>query len=124
MKIFLVGSAFCILTYSLCAQSKVIAHCSGFVLPNGLALSFDYVTDPKSTGLSKPEIHSYEQYSRQPNAPIKYLGPEVCEGTNHSDGPKIICVTELSETYTLDPRTKTGTETGDGYRAPYKCEFF
>ena len=122
MKFFLVGSLLYMLASSAEASPKVVARCSGFTLPNGLALSFEYVVDPKNTGISKPEIHSYERDSRLSDSMVKYLGPELCD-SSRTDGLKIICVTELSETYTLDPKTKSGFETGDGYRAKYSCEF-
>ena len=110
-------------SHSLYAQYKVLAQCSGFILPNGLALSFEFILDPQNTGRSKSEIHSYEQNSLILDAKLSSLGSARCESES-IEITRFHCVTEFSQDYFFDIASGTALEKSDGFRAQFNCRFF
>ena len=94
-----------------------------FTLPNGLALSFEFILDPQDTGRSKSEIHSYEQNSLILDAKLLSLGSARCESES-IEITRFHCVTEFSQDYFFDIASGTALEKSDGFRAQFNCRFF
>ena len=125
MKISLFVASILFATFAQVAilNARTIAHCSGYTLPNGVALSFDYVQDPLTTGSSKSEIHCFSRDTHKAGAQDIPLAQEICE-TERVQAGKTICVNGMSEIYSFDSKNKSAVESGDGYKIKYKCDFF
>lgn len=97
------------------------ASCDGLIVDNrSISIKLRRgITD----GTSASRIDMYTQDLSQPNQPINFLGGMDCS-TDKDVGDEIVCETILGETYKINKKSLTATESGIGGDAkPYTHTF-